>query len=109
MLYASGVCDRRNNDPISTLWLGGDGAGIDLLAGDGAETTLIDAVPFICPDATDSRGVRSDSEPSIDSIDMLLPGRVIDDKAGRSRDPEKGGGGGGPREGACCALCWGWY
>lgn len=34
-------------------------------------------------------------ESSMEDIDMLLPERVAEAKAARSRPPEKGGGGGG--------------
>ena len=42
-----------------------------------------------------SRAGRPGSVPSIDEMDMLLPGRGAADNAGSSRLPEKGGGGGG--------------
>ena len=43
----------------------------------------------------DSRAGLPGSVPSIDEIDMLLPGRGAFVKAGSSRLPENGGGGGG--------------
>lgn len=45
-----------------------------------------------------SRFERPGSVPSMDEMDMLLPGRFVVDNAGSSRPPEKGGGGGGTRD-----------
>ncbi len=38
------------------------------------------------------------AESSMEEIDMLLPGRLVEEKAAVSRPAEKGGGGGGPRD-----------
>ena len=43
-------------------------------------------------------GLPIGAESSMEDIDMLLPGRFVEDKAGKSRAPEKGGGGGGTRD-----------
>ena len=59
------------------------------------EYELIGEVPLIGPAAAGSREFLEGAESSIDDIDMLLPGRVVDESAGSSRRPEKGGGGGG--------------
>lgn len=59
-------------------------------------------------DAPCSRDGLPGAESSMDEIDMLLPGRVTEDGAGRSRPPEeKGGGGGGTRDMDAGALYWG--
>lgn len=46
----------------------------------------------------ESRDGRSEPEPSIDDIDMLLPGRGSDEIEGRSRAPGWEVIGGGPRD-----------
>ena len=61
-------------------------------------------VPFMRGAAAGSRVDRPGSAPSMDEIDMLLPGRFVVDKAGNSRAPENGGGGGGARDVEICAL-----
>ena len=55
-------------------------------------------MPFMRGAVAGSRVDRPGSVPSMDEIDMLLPGRFAVDKAGSSRAPEKGGGGGGTRD-----------
>lgn len=45
-----------------------------------------------------SRFGRPGVESSMEDIDMLLPGRFAEDRAGKSRPPGKGGGGGGTRD-----------
>lgn len=49
-----------------------------------------------------SRADLPGSVPSIDEIDILLPGRGAVDNAGSSRLAEKGGGGGGGGGGGLC-------
>ncbi len=61
-------------------------------------------VPFMRGAVEGSLLDRPGSVPSIDEIDMLLPGRFVLDKAGSSLPPEKGGGGGGTRDMEACAL-----
>lgn len=52
--------------------------------------------PFAMVAVLGSRGgFSTGAESSIEDIDMLLPGRFDEDKAGKSRPPEKGGGGRG--------------
>jgi hypothetical protein len=46
----------------------------------------------------ESRVGRSESEPSIEDIDMLLPGRGSDEIEGKSRVPGWEVTGGGPRD-----------
>ena len=55
-------------------------------------------VPFMRGAVAGSRVDRPGSVPSMEEIDMLLPGRLMVDKAGSSLTPEKGGGGGGTRD-----------
>ena len=57
---------------------------------------------------TGSRAGLPGSVPSIDEIDMLLPGRGAVDSAGSSRLPEKGGGGGGTCDRGVWRLCCAW-
>lgn len=80
--------------------------------GEGADSWCVEEeyesvgeAPFICAAAGGSRGVLEGPESSIDEIDMLLPGRAVDDRAGNSRRPEKGGGGGGTCDMVTRALC----
>ena len=84
------------------LDLVGDGAGAACWAedeyDDGGE------VPFMRGAVAGSRFDRPGSVPSIDEIDMLLPGRFVVDKAGNSLPPGKGGGGGGTRDIEACEL-----
>lgn len=94
--------ESRRKNPLPLLDLVGDGAGAACWFveeyDDGGE------VPFMRGGATGSRVDRPGSVPSMDDIDMLLPGRVVVDRAGSSRPPEKGGGGGGTRDIEACAL-----
>ena len=97
--------ELRYRNPLLLLDLVGDGTGAACCADeeydDGGEA------PFMRVGAVSSRVVLPVSLPSMDEIDMLLPGRVVVDKAGSSRAPEKGGGGGGTRDMEACALYWG--
>lgn len=61
-------------------------------------------VPFIRGAVVGSRLDRPGSVPSMDEIDMLLPGRFEVDKASSSLPPEKGGGGGGTLDMEACTL-----
>ena len=61
-------------------------------------------MPFKRGAVVGSRVDRPGSVPSMDEIDILLPGRFVVDIAGSSRAPEKGGGGGGTRDIEACAL-----
>lgn len=55
----------------------------------------------------ESRDGRSESEPSIDDIDMLLPGRGNDEIDGRSRAPGWETTDGGPRDDGGGNMLWG--
>lgn len=82
------------------------------LVGDGARTACWaeaeyndgGEVPFKRGVVVGSRVDRPGSVPSMDEIDMLLPGRFEVDKAGSSLPPEKGGGGRGTLDMDACAL-----
>ncbi len=71
----------------------GEGAGGKCCVEDGYE--LVGDVPFIGAALLGSRDDLAGAESSMESIDMLLPGRAVEDRAGSSRALENEGFGGG--------------
>ena len=77
------------------------------ILGEGRAAGLIGERSLVAAAATDSREGLGGSDPSIDEIDMLLSGRLMDDVGG-SREVENEGIRGGPRNDPewdiCCAC-----
>ena len=86
--------------PFAKVFSGGDDVSISRSAGEGADVGAAAEVPLV------SRSGCSASEPNIDDIDMLLPGRcVVLDIDTRLLALENGRGGAKPREVGIWTLC----